>query len=1028
VDAGLHLRDAEPFGCRSITWIHPNFRARWVYPLDGNEDALAYDHAAEPERLAALEAARTTGKPVFSSTLALSGQGPGLAVYAPIFFKGELIGYTGAEYFYQRFFRTLIADRLKLGADYDIRVDIAGTPVFSNNLSEVGIATHPLTLEKTYSVLDRRLRLSLRPSDEFMVRERRHLPAIIFTAGLGFSLLLGLSVHLARSARTGQRAAESSNRRLLDENEERRRVEARLKVSDERLRLALDSTHIGIFEWNLPTHHAYYSPGLWTMLGYDAQLMPATLEVWQSLIHPDDLPAYQARLEAQLSGDTAFIDPEYRIRDAGGRWRWVSTRAKTVAANPDGRPARIVGTMQDITARREAEQMLRASQAETRKLSLVAAKTDNPVLITAPTGDIEWVNESFSRVLEFSLEEAVGRHPLEFMSGAETDARTVAEIRASMALGQALATDVVHYSKSGRKYHLHLEIQPVLDEAGRIGNFIIIGTDITARVETEAHLRRAKTEADAASRAKSEFLASMSHEIRTPMNGVIGMTSLLLETPLTPEQRDFVNTIHTSGESLLAIINDILDFSKIESGKLELENIPFDLSASFDEVLDLFALQASSKKIELAYSLGAGVPAWINGDAIRLRQILVNLVNNAIKFTPSGSIVIEVKPLPGAPGGALALEFAVRDSGIGIPPDRVNRLFKAFSQVDSSTTRKFGGTGLGLAICQRLCQLMGGDIRVESTVGKGSSFIFSILTTPAEAPPAAALPEIPSKLLDGLVLVVEDNSAIQNQLRVLLESWGLFVAFTRTPAVARDFCTKLLQPPVLLIIDGDETAAGASPLNELLDIRAARLLMLPFGQTAPAAPTDGRPFGSIYKPIKGHTLLQTLIQLFNPVVETTAAKTDKPRLLAEDISLNILLVEDNAVNQKVALRFLERLGYEADAAANGLEALRAIEARHYDLILMDLQMPEMDGFEATRQIRRHVPADYQPKIIALTANAMTGDRELCLAAGMDDYISKPVKMPELVEAIKRQFASDYIAPDLPEDAATTVPPSAAEPS
>jgi CheY-like chemotaxis protein len=420
------------------------------------------------------------------------------------------------------------------------------------------------------------------------------------------------------------------------------------------------------------------------------------------------------------------------------------------------------------------------------------------------------------------------------------------------------------------------------------------------------------------------------------------------------------------------------------------------------------------------------VPSWINGDVVRLRQILVNLVNNAVKFTPSGSIIIEVKTLTDAPAGMLGLEFAVRDTGIGIPPDRLNRLFKAFSQVDSSTTRKFGGTGLGLAICQRLSQLMGGDIRVESSVGKGSSFIFSILTTPAAAPAPAPLPEIPSKLLDGLVLVIEDNLAIQNQLRTLLESWGLFVAFTRTPAVARDFCTKLLQPPVLLLIDGDETAAGTSPLDELLDIRAARLLMLPFGQTAPAAPADGRPFGTIYKPIKGHTLLQTLIDLFNPAAQAAAAVAkDKPRLLAEDISLNVLLVEDNAVNQKVALRFLERLGYEADAANNGLEALRAIEARHYDLILMDLQMPEMDGFEATRQIRRHVPADFQPKIIALTANAMAGDRELCLAAGMDDYISKPVKMPELVEAIKRQFAADYT----PEETAGTaaLPPTAAEP-
>jgi PAS domain S-box-containing protein len=1003
VDAGLQLRDTEALGCRSISWIHPNLRTRWVYPIEGNEDALAYDHSTDPARLAALEAARTTGKPVVSTTVGLSGLGGGFAIYAPIFYKGEIIGFTGAEFFNQKFFRTMVTDRLKLSSDYHIHVGVAGDMVFSTTLYPEQSHTDHLMLEKSYSIMDRRLRLSLQPTQESMARERRHLPEIALVAGLGFSLLLALSVQLARSARGGQRAAESSNRRLLAENEERRRVEARLKVSDERLRLALDSTHIGIFEWNVPANHAYYSPGLWSILGYDPNRMPATMEAWQSLVHPVDLAEYRRQLDLQLEGATTFIDPEYRLRANDGHWRWISTRAKTVASSDDGHPIRIIGTMQDITARREAEQALRASQAEARKLSLVAAKTDNPVLITSPDGKIEWVNESFCRVMEYTLEEAVGHNPVDFMTGPETDPHTIADIRNAMTLGQGHATDLVHYSKSGRKYHLHLEIQPVVNESGQIENFIAIETDITARVETEAQLRRAKAEADAASRAKSEFLASMSHEIRTPMNGVIGMTSLLMETPLTPEQRDFVNTIHTSGESLLAIINDILDFSKIESGKLELESIPFSLSTCLEDALDLFSLQASSKKIEFAYTLAPGVPAWINGDVTRLRQIVVNLVNNAVKFTPGGSIVIEVRPLPGAAGDeGIALEFAVRDTGIGIPPDRVNRLFKAFSQVDSSTTRKYGGTGLGLVICQRLSTLMGGSIRVESTVGKGSSFIFSIRTTAAPVPVEPA-PAIPNRLLDGLVLIVEDNLAIQNQLRVLLESWGLFVAFTRTPAVARDFCTKLLQPPVLLIIDGDETSPGTSPLDELLDIRCARLLMLPFGQTAPAAPADGRPFGTIYKPIKGHTLLQTLIQLFSAPASAETGGTAKPKAR--------LLVEDNAVNQKVALRFLERLGYEAVAANNGIEALRAIEARHYDLILMDLQMPEMDGFEATRQIRRHVPADYQPKIIALTANAMAGDRELCLAAGMDDYISKPVKMPELVEAIKRQFAMGYTSAD-----------------
>ncbi|MBP9914307.1 MAG: response regulator, partial [Opitutaceae bacterium] len=968
---------------------------------------VGFNHGTEPTRLDALNRARETNKPVVSGTVAIGAQDSGVVIYAPLTHKSELIGYAAAEYSYQKFFHALAAQRLKLMEDYSIRISIGSDPIYTSSANDPD-RRDDLTLEKSYTLLDRRLRLSLTPSEAALSRDRRFLPELALGAGFGITLLLGLSVHLARSARAGQREAELSNHKLLAENDERRRIEARLKVSDERLRLALDSTQIGIFEWNVSANHVYYSPGLWSMLGYDHVRMPATVEAWQSLIHPEDLLLYQGRVDSQLQGGTAFIDPEYRMRAHNGEWRWISTRAKTVAANTDGRPARIIGTMQDITARREAEQALRVSQAEARKLSLVASKTDNPVLIGSPDGTIEWVNESFTRVMEYTLDEIVGRNPLEFMVGPETNPRTIVLIRAAMARGQGLATDVVNYSKSGRKYHLHLEIQPVFNESGQLENFIAIESDITARVETESQLRRAKAEADAASRSKSEFLASMSHEIRTPMNGVIGMTSLLMETPMNAEQRDFVNTIRTSGEALLTIINDILDFSKIESGKMEIEHMPFELALCIEEAFDLFALQASAKKLDLVYNIEPDVPGWILGDVTRLRQIIVNLVNNAVKFTPSGSIAIEVKRVTSVEGsgdfGPVRLEFAVRDSGIGIPPDRLDRLFKAFSQVDSSTTRKYGGTGLGLVISQRLSALMGGDIRVESAIGVGSAFIFTIQTEAAALQTESSLPPLPGRLQDGLILVVEDNPITQAHMRTVLEAWGALCAFTRTPAVARDFATKLLQPPVLIIIDGDETE-GVSPLDELLAIKAPRLLMLPFGQTAPAAPEDGRPFATIYKPLKTAALFHAITQLFNPPAKQKGAGTGKAvrRLLAEDIPLNVLLVEDNAVNQKVALRFLERLGYRADAVGNGLEAVTTLEARHYDLVLMDLQMPEMDGFEASRQIRRRLAEDQQPKIIALTANAMQGDRELCLAAGMDDYISKPVKMHEIIEAIHRQF-------------------------
>jgi len=352
------------------------------------------------------------------------------------------------------------------------------------------------------------------------------------------------------------------------------------------------------------------------------------------------------------------------------------------------------------------------------------------------------------------------------------------------------------------------------------------------------------------------------------------------------------------------------------------------------------------------------------------------------------------------------LEFTVRDTGIGIPKDRLDRLFKAFSQVDSSTTRKYGGTGLGLAISQRLSILMGGGIRVESTAGQGSSFIFTIAAEAAALKADPVLPRGLDVLRNAVVLCVEDHPVTQRRLRTLLQHLGALCYFAKTPADVAIVQKQLPAPPRLVIVDGDETE-GSSPLDAVLHLKVPRLLMLPFAQTAPAAPGDGLPFTAIFKPFKNASLLQSLAYLFNPAAAATVSSHTNPgftRRLAEEFPLDVLLAEDNTVNQKVALRFLDRLGYRADAVSNGLEAVTTLETRHYHLVLMDLQMPEMDGLEASRQIRARLPADRQPKIVALTANAMQGDRERCLEAGMDDYISKPVKLHEIEAAIRRLFS------------------------
>jgi len=511
---------------------------------------------------------------------------------------------------------------------------------------------------------------------------------------------------------------------------------------------------------------------------------------------------------------------------------------------------------------------------------------------------------------------------------------------------------------------------------------------------------QARSEAKTASRAKNEFLATMSHEIRTPMNGVIGMTSLLTDTPLTAEQREYAEVIRSSGDSLLTILNDILDFSKIEVGQLELEECPFPLREVFEDALDLMAVKVGEKGLELSCLVEPNVPPTVIGDPTRLRQIVVNLIGNAIKFTSQGEIALEVRAQL-LREGLYEIHTAVRDTGIGIDPAARARLFKAFSQVDSSTTRKYGGTGLGLAISKRLTEMMNGRIWVESAPGKGSTFHFTVRVRRSNLPePALDL----SALRDLRVLVVDDNATNRRLLQVQSIAWSMVPVLAAGPGEALTLVEE--KPPFDLILldmqmpemDGLELAGVMA--RHPKTARVPKIMLSSIGQRIAIQDT---PLAAVLsKPLRQDRLLAALL---DAVGEREGGHVLAPppamERLAERLPLHILLVEDNRVNQKVALRLLERLGYGADVAGNGLEALDALRRQHYDLVLMDMQMPEMDGLEATRRIRSDFPSRQQPRIVAMTANAMKGDRERCIDAGMDDYISKPVKWESLVEAIGR---------------------------
>ena len=557
-------------------------------------------------------------------------------------------------------------------------------------------------------------------------------------------------------------------------------------------------------------------------------------------------------------------------------------------------------------------------------------------------------------------------------------------------------------------------------ENDKVAGLVGIAHDVTEWKEAQRQLVEAKEAAESATRAKSEFLANMSHEIRTPMNGVIGMTSLLLDTPLGAEQRDFVETIRVSGDALLTIINDILDFSKIEAGMMAIEQRAFDVRACVEGALDLVAQRAAEKHLELAYLIEDGVPTSVVGDETRVRQVLVNLLSNAVKFTPSGSVCVRVRAAPPDPAtGTLAeVYFAVEDTGIGIAPDKLGLVFESFSQADASTTRQYGGTGLGLAICRRLVHLMGGTVEVESVPGAGSTFTFCIRAEVAPCTRHVFLHREQPHLAGRRTLVVDDQQVNRDVLERLAERWRMDVtsvpsgeealqAVRAAHAAGCPFEVLLLDMQMPLM-DGLDVARAVRA--EGLGLPRIVLLTSVARDAALRDAAEGAGVDHIlYKPAKAAQLHGVLTGLFAqpaPAARPAAAAPAAAPTPGAAAGLRILLAEDNPINQKVALRLLERLGAGADVAGNGAEAVAAVAegvraGRPYDAVLMDVQMPEMDGLEATRQIRRALPAEAQPWIVSLTANAMEGDRETCLAAGADDYLPKPVDLKALEAALHR---------------------------
>jgi PAS domain S-box-containing protein len=803
-----------------------------------------------------------------------------------------------------------------------------------------------------------------------------------------------------RVSRQGDGASLRLDGVLADLTDRRQAEEER----DRFFTLSLDLLCIAGFDG----HFKRINPAFGRVLGYPLPEMLA--QPFLSFVHPDDREATVESM-ARLIGGADLISFENRFRARDGSYKWFLW-----TATPYVDQRLVYAAARDITDRKQTEEAL---AHERNLLRTLMDHLPDYIFVKDAQGRFVTANVATLRALGAgSLEEVVGKTDFDFLP-AETATRFHRDDEELFRSGQELINREERLlEREGRESWLLTTKVPLRDREGTVIGLVGMSHDITERKSVEAELRRAKESAEAASRAKSEFLARMSHEIRTPMNGILGMTELALDSDLTREQRECLQMVQASADALLRVVNDILDFSKIEAGKMHLEPAPFPLRDSLDDTLRPLGVRAQQKGLELVGRVAPDVPDLLVGDLGRLRQVLVNLVGNAIKFTERGEVVLSVglDDAGAAPAGdgPVLLRFTVSDTGIGIPPDEVDRIFEPFEQVDGSISRKYGGTGLGLAIASQLVGLMGGRMRAESRPGEGSRFIFtaSFGVAAAPAPAADGAPD-----LRGLpVLVVDDSAASRAALAQMLAGWRMRPTVLGGAQAALEELRRAAgagEPYPLLVVDARMPEVDGVALAQRVRAQpelggAAVVALVPADRPGLAARCrEAGVRAVVVKPVKQSELFRAIQEALSGASPPVAEAGSRPAEAPAGRSLVVLLAEDNYVNQRLALRLLEKKGHRVTVVGNGREALEALQKRCFDVVLMDLQMPEMGGFEATAALRqREQGTGGHVKVIALTAHAMKGDRERCLAAGMDAYVAKPIQARELYRALDELTAGD----------------------
>ncbi len=788
---------------------------------------------------------------------------------------------------------------------------------------------------------------------------------------------------------------------------ELKRREVELRQSRERFELAVRGSGDGIWDWDLTSNTVYFSPRWKSLLGYEDDEIPNLFPEWERRVHPDDCERAKETINAYFNDPTApWYELEHRLKHKDGSYRWILSRGLAVRDSA-GKPQRMAGSHTDITRLKETitalgdSETLYHSLVETFPLSIFRKNRE---------GRFTFGNGRFLATLGITLEELRGKTDYDFYPRELAEKYRADDLRV-ITSRESFDSVEEHVRPHGEKLFVQVIKTPVYDARGQVVGVQVLFWDVTEKKQAEEALRRAREAAESASQAKSEFLANMSHEIRTPMNAVVGMTELLLGTSLEPGQRDYLDMVRKSADSLMAVINDILDFSKIEAGKMDLERVAFDLREVVGDALATLALRAHQKGLELACHISSGVPAAVVGDPQRLRQVLVNLVGNAIKFTDGGEVLVSVELQNDLdsdnPQSAIChLQFSVRDTGIGIPPEKQRLIFDPFAQADGSSTRRYGGTGLGLTISARLVEMMGGRLTVESEPGHGSTFGFTLPFTITDEP--TGRPAQPERVRGLPVLVVDDNATNRRILVETLAQWEMQpIAVDSGEAALRilEEANADGDPFALVILDAQMPGMDGFTLAERIrrqpDLVAATVMMLS-SSSQPGSVARRLELGItayLTKPVRQADLLKAVLAALGRDEEPETRSPD-PAPTIPVRPLRILLAEDNVFNQRLAVGLLEREGHTIVVTGDGNAAIAALERETFDVVLMDVQMPGLDGLEATRLIRqRESGGGPRTPIVAMTAYAMKGDRERCLDAGMDAYVTKPIRARDLYAAL-----------------------------